>query len=351
MVRLKRFQKEGCVSYLVFEPTQREALLIDPRADLLPEYRSAMADLGLHCTCVFETKLHSHHYSGSHALRAELGCEIFMALATESQRPTHKFRNGDSFLVGKIKFEVWETPGNASDSACLLTDGMIFTGDTLWIGSVAEANYLGSDPEKLWESQRRISQLKPETLIFAAHDSEELFFSTIAVEIKKNLDLIISDRAHFMERKKISHRPTPDEETVKKRNYNRVLLPETVPTIEFSEAERNPFRFKDSYALSLNVEKFAAKAHQKKPSQLFIDIREKPEFERGHIPGAIHIPGFELGFHAAELRKAEKIFLYCQSGGRSPLVSRNLLYLGFPDVTTLAGGFQAWLNAGFSVAK
>ena len=93
-----------------------------------------------------------------------------------------------------------------------------------------------------------------------------------------------------------------------------------------------------------------------KPDSLLIDIREPAEFDKGHIPGAVHLPRglleFEIHklvktFFADESLPAENrtIFLYCGSGGRSALAAQSMEALGYTNVASVAGGFEAWNKA------
>ncbi len=87
-------------------------------------------------------------------------------------------------------------------------------------------------------------------------------------------------------------------------------------------------------------------------SVLFLDVREAFELEKGEIEGALHAArGFleffadpESTMHKPEMARAEKIILYCASGGRSALAARMLVDMGydFETIFNLAGGFEAW---------
>jgi adenylyltransferase/sulfurtransferase len=81
---------------------------------------------------------------------------------------------------------------------------------------------------------------------------------------------------------------------------------------------------------------------------LVIDIREREEFEQGHVPGAIFIPrGFlELRIEQHAFDPDAPIVLYCAGGVRSALAARNLKEMGFTCVESLIGGFNGWKNAG-----
>ena len=85
---------------------------------------------------------------------------------------------------------------------------------------------------------------------------------------------------------------------------------------------------------------------------LFIlDVREPDEFGKGHIPKAMNIPRGLLEFKVANKipNKDAHILAYCKSGGRSCLACSTLQELGYKNAVSVAGGWQAWLKAGYPV--
>lgn len=86
-----------------------------------------------------------------------------------------------------------------------------------------------------------------------------------------------------------------------------------------------------------------------------IDVREKDEFEAGHIPGAIHIPRGMLEFklsNTPELSARDlKLVLYCKTSGRAALAACALQDMGYMNVKSIDGGFEAWNGAGKPVAS
>ncbi|HVI02541.1 MAG TPA: molybdopterin-synthase adenylyltransferase MoeB [Enhygromyxa sp.] len=82
---------------------------------------------------------------------------------------------------------------------------------------------------------------------------------------------------------------------------------------------------------------------------VLIDIRERDEYEQGFIPSAEWIPrGFlELKIEDLVADREREIIVYCAGGTRSALGARSLSELGYRKVTSMAGGFRAWKNAGF----
>ena len=88
---------------------------------------------------------------------------------------------------------------------------------------------------------------------------------------------------------------------------------------------------------------------------LLIDVREPEEYRQGHIPTAINFPRGLLEFkisNDAALQALERpIIVYCKTSGRAALSVIALQTMGFKDVVSLAGGFDAWCSEGRRVAK
>jgi rhodanese-related sulfurtransferase len=80
---------------------------------------------------------------------------------------------------------------------------------------------------------------------------------------------------------------------------------------------------------------------------LVLDVREPDEWAAGHIPGATHIPLGDLEARAGELPKDRNIVVVCRSGNRSAQGRDILLGAGFPAVTSMAGGMNDWVAAGY----
>ncbi len=81
---------------------------------------------------------------------------------------------------------------------------------------------------------------------------------------------------------------------------------------------------------------------------VLIDIRERDEYEQGYVPGAQWISrGFlEIRIEDAVPHRDTEVILYCAGGTRSALAARALGELGYSKVSSMAGGFRAWKNAG-----
>ena len=80
-------------------------------------------------------------------------------------------------------------------------------------------------------------------------------------------------------------------------------------------------------------------------SVVLLDVREDDEWQRGHAPGAQHIPMGQVPSRLGEIDTDAKLFVVCQAGGRSQRVARYLAGNGYAPVN-VSGGMLAWAAAG-----
>ena len=90
-------------------------------------------------------------------------------------------------------------------------------------------------------------------------------------------------------------------------------------------------------------------------ADVLVDVREADEFAAGHLGGALHISRgmLEFKFSANPALQARdlNVLLYCKTSGRAALAAATLKEMGYLNVLSLAGGFDAWTAAGKPVAK
>ena len=101
-----------------------------------------------------------------------------------------------------------------------------------------------------------------------------------------------------------------------------------------------------------------AMAHQHEAGRenqeiVLVDVREKHEWNEGHIPGAIHVPrGYlELQVEEAVPEKDKTVVFYCAGGVRSLMAGATLQQMGYKNVVSMAGGFGAWKGNGYSFVQ
>ncbi len=86
---------------------------------------------------------------------------------------------------------------------------------------------------------------------------------------------------------------------------------------------------------------------------ILLDVRDREEYETGHIPGAINISRGSLDFkvHLIVSDKNKKIIVYCGLDLRSPLATKSMNDLGYKKAINMIGGLKAWKEAGYPVLK
>jgi rhodanese-related sulfurtransferase/glyoxylase-like metal-dependent hydrolase (beta-lactamase superfamily II) len=364
---LKQFRQEGCLSYLVWDGQAGEALVIDPRTDLMDEYREYLAERKLKPVTVVDTRLHWHHLSASHLFAEAYGIPVAMGQATDSKRVTRKLATGDKLRAGRWELDVIETPGVATDAICLVASNVsvaaasfggnrasaLFCGDTIQIGAGARTDLPGASVPELWQTlHHRLAHLVPDTIVFPGFDRPGYLFSTLAQERARNPDWLAAS-VDELARLKAEEPSARGEGDLKRRlDYNRSTEPADNSEAHFgSGMPPSPSSRANEGVAAINAEKYSLKLKRREPGILYVDVREPEEYASGHIPGTVNFPLSELSFHLPELKAAKRVYLSCRIGRRSRLAARTLDYLGFGDVVDVSGGIQAWQNAGLPVSE
>ncbi len=90
-------------------------------------------------------------------------------------------------------------------------------------------------------------------------------------------------------------------------------------------------------------------------ADVLLDVRDADEFANGHLPGAIHVSRglleFKLSATPALAARDLKVVLYCKTSGRAALAAAVMQDMGYLDVASIAGGYEAWVAAGKPVVK
>jgi glyoxylase-like metal-dependent hydrolase (beta-lactamase superfamily II) len=172
--------------YLVGDRETGEAVAIDPAYRVSDLIDVLEAD-GLRLTAVLATHHHPDHVGGS-----MMGYRIegLKELLGTTDVPVHVNRNeaewvrrttgvpgsdivshdsGDVVKVGAIEIELLHTPGHTPGSQCFLVDGMLVSGDTLFLEGCGRTDLPGADPEAMYESLQRLASLPDTTAVFPGH--------------------------------------------------------------------------------------------------------------------------------------------------------------------------------------
>ncbi len=193
----EQIRSSGCLSYIVGCKKENACLVIDPEIDKTEEYLLVADQLHSRLLYAIDTHTHADHSSACKILREHHGIQVIMHEATEAPYIDIKVGEGGVIQCGSLSLKVMHTPGHTQDSTCLQLGDRFFTGDTLLIGGCGRTDLPGGDPEKQWESLRRLASLDDQIRVFPAHDYRPAF-STLADEKRSNPRLLIGSKEEFI---------------------------------------------------------------------------------------------------------------------------------------------------------
>ena len=181
--------------------SDRAAVVIDPGQDSETVLRF-LEDSSDKERFILITHAHFDHIAGVPLLREKTGVPIGIgagdhtALSDPSinlsarfhvQIPPftadRTFHDGDVFTVGDLRFSVLETPGHTVGGVSYLLENALFSGDTLFEGTVGRTDFPGGDIHTLKKSVKRLLLLDGDTVIYPGHDG----FTTVAKERRNNI--------------------------------------------------------------------------------------------------------------------------------------------------------------------
>jgi glyoxylase-like metal-dependent hydrolase (beta-lactamase superfamily II)/rhodanese-related sulfurtransferase len=349
---IQTFTDEGLgnSTYLV-DVGDRRAFALDPPRDVVTLRREADTR-GLSIAYAVETHLHADFVSGSRELAA-VGATVVAARASDLAFPHRPLSDGDTLDLGGLSLEAIATPGHTPEHlAYLLRDGAaplaLFSGGAILPGSVARTDLIAPDKtdalgRALYRSlHERILSLPDDLGVYPTHGGGS-FCSTAAT----------GERTTTIGRERAANPllQAPDEDTFV------ALLAEsfgTYPTYftRLREVNRRGPRVLGGVP-RLPALELAEVDRLRDAGAEVVDVREMDAYAAGHIPGSLSIalrPAFAswLGWIVPADRPL--IFLLEGSQDRSDL-ARQAVGIGYESLAgEIAGGFEAWRDAGREVA-
>ena len=175
--------------YIVGCEATRKALVIDPGADVEHILSEAKKE-GLVIELIVNTHTHGDHTAGNDRLKALTKARIILHDRDASGYPQADVRLSDekTLQLGKITFDVIQTPGHTPGGICLHAEGNLFTGDTLFVGDSGRTDLPGGDRTTLGASIRRLMKLPDDTVVWPGHDYGPTPSSTIGWEKRHNVN-------------------------------------------------------------------------------------------------------------------------------------------------------------------
>ena len=214
------------MTYLVYDPETRDALIIDPVLDFDPlavdiGTQSAQLvvdkaqELDLKVHYVLDTHAHADHLSAFQFLRAKLGAKIGIGKEIQAVQQVFKgvFNFEDSFATdgsqwdllisegqdikaGSVQVQVLHTPGHTPACYSFIIGDMVFTGDALFMpdSGTGRCDFPGGSAESLYSSIQKLYALPDSTRVMVGHDyqpgeREVKWESTIGQSKAENIHL------------------------------------------------------------------------------------------------------------------------------------------------------------------
>jgi len=358
MIFKQLFDKETWTyTYLIADPISKEAVFIDPVNTHIDDYVALLETHGLQLKYSFETHVHADHITASGLLRQRLGAQTAVSHLCGAETADIQIQDGDIFeFAAGEQIKVIATPGHTRGSISFLWRDRLFTGDSLFIGGCGRTDFQGGDAGALYDAiTQRLFTLPDETLVYPGHDYQGRWVSCIVQERTTNPRLAGKTRAEFIEIMANLNLPKPRliDEAVPANRYcglEENEHQEAVAVRETTRPVRNETTTQDMVAAAkqqiTEVTVETSKQLLAEGNIVVVDTREESEYAAGHLDDAILLPRgvleFKIGNVPELADKSKAVLIYCRSGNRSALAAQTMQQLGYKNVLSMAGGFEAW---------
>jgi len=191
-------------AYLLGDPQSGDALVIDP-AEETEDIIARAKKNNLRIKYIVNTHGHVDHISGNSDMKRLTGAQIIVheedayrltttpasLLAMFNAKPSPPaditVKDGDQIRLGDVALTVLHTPGHSEGSMSLYRDGVVFTGDTLFVEAVGRTDFPGGSWDVMYQSiQSKLFRLPDETQVLPGHNYGRMTSSTIGHEKQHN---------------------------------------------------------------------------------------------------------------------------------------------------------------------
>jgi hydroxyacylglutathione hydrolase len=183
-------------AYVIGDEQTRIAAVVDPAWEVEKLLKACM-DLGLKVSYVINTHSHPDHVEGNDLVVRRTGAKIIMHEKSRLRKDI-TVKDGDMVDIGALKVKIIHTPGHCPDHICLLVNGKLLTGDTLFVGECGRTDLAGGNSSDMYESLfHKILPLQDSIEVYPGHDYGSKPSSTIGYERENNYTLKPRTREEF----------------------------------------------------------------------------------------------------------------------------------------------------------
>ena len=353
-VQVERFYL-GCLahaSYMVGSGSV--AAVIDPQRDV-DIYLDAAADKGWKVGHIIETHVHADFVSGHSELAERTGAKIYLGEGSGAEFPHVAVKDGDELNFGNCHMKFLQTPGHTVESICILMKdasqpdkpGILFTGDTLFVGDVGRPDLSGTyTPQQLaailYQSlHEKVLRLPDETQIYPAHGAGSLCGRQMSSESSSTIGK--QKQTNYALRAKSS------DEFVH-------LLTDNLPTAPEYFAQEVDLNRKGAAPISQLPALAAFSAPEvlrlQQEGTMVVDTRPASEFAAAHVPGSIHIAltGQYASWAARILGLNTKLIIVGEDADHVRESQLRLARVGLESISGyLEDGVAGWVRTGYEL--
>ena len=185
-------------SYILEDEETSEAIILDPSWDLV-ELELIIKKNSLKIKYIVNTHHHFDHTLGNEAMVESTKAPIIQHELSELKHDI-SVKDGDIIDFGNSKLKVLHTPGHSKDSICLIGDGKLFSGDTLFVGNCGRIDLPGGSAKELYHSLFDVLySLDDELIMYPGHNYGNSEVSTIGQEKITNMIMQKRTEQQFIE--------------------------------------------------------------------------------------------------------------------------------------------------------
>lgn len=351
-------------SYLIGCERTADAVLVDPNLAIETYLRAAERE-GVTIRHVTETHIHADFASGARALAAATRAELHVSgeggegwqYAFAGEPGVSTLRDGDRLTVGSASLDAMHTPGHTPEHlSFIVTDGArsaapvgAITGDFVFVGDVGRPDLLEraagqtgtmhAAAATLYASLQRFKRLPDHLQIWPGHGAGSACGKAMGAAAQSTLGYERVANWAF--------EPMSEQEFVERVLEGQPAAPPYFGAMKKRNRDAGPPRAA-LLPRRLQPEELAGLPDT---GVFVLDVRNRDEWEQGHMPHSTLIPLPELHERLAEIPTDRPIVVHCQHGTRSAAGAATLDAFGFQDVHELAGGFAAWDASGNAVVR
>jgi hydroxyacylglutathione hydrolase len=347
-------------SYLIGCQKAGVAAVIDPKRDV-DTYIDIAKQNNMKITHVMETHIHADFLSGSRELAALTDAKLYLSdeggEGWQYEFPHEGLKDGDTFMVGNLKFEVLHTPGHTPESiSFLLTDTpaspepvMFFTGDFVFVGDIGRPDLLekaagmkgtqDAGAHQMYKSIERFAKLPDHIQVWPGHGAGSACgkalgavpSSTVGYEKIRNWAFRFSqanDEKGFVNFL-LEDQPEPPKYFAMMKKLNKVNRPLLTEVPKLKKINNQDLMEVMGKGVKL------------------IDTRNKADFAKGYIPGSINIQGNNsFATWAGWYLNYEEPFILLADEGQLDDLTRKLMRIGLDNVMGYVPSTDAYTSHG-----